>query len=58
VLAPLLQAQYGVSFGAGLPGPVDAIVLGIVTTASLLIGAVPALTAMRRSLADGLSVRL
>ena len=58
VLAPLLQAQYGVSFGLGLPGLVDLAVLGAVTLASLVIGAIPAATAMRRSLADGLSVRL
>ncbi|MBU4568035.1 MAG: ABC transporter permease, partial [Alphaproteobacteria bacterium] len=58
VLAPMLQSQYGVSFGVRLPGLVDLAVLGAVTTASLLIGAIPALTAMRRSLADGLSVRL
>lgn len=57
-LAPLLQSQYGVSFAVGLPGAVDLIVLAAVTGASLLIGAVPALMAMRRSLADGLSVRL
>jgi len=58
VLAPILQAQYGVAFSMGAPGLVDLAVLGAVTGASLLIGAVPALAAMRRSLADGLSVRL
>ena len=58
LVAPLLQAQYGVAFSMGLPGLVDLAVLGAVTAASLLIGAVPALAAMRRSLADGLSVRL
>jgi putative ABC transport system permease protein len=58
VLAPLLQAQYGVAFSMGAPGLVDLAVLGAVTAASLVIGAIPALTAMRRSLADGLSVRL
>ncbi|MEQ9505333.1 MAG: ABC transporter permease [Hyphomonas sp.] len=58
VLAPMLQAQYGVAFAMGAPGLVDAAVLGAVTAASLLIGAIPALTALRRSLADGLSVRL
>lgn len=57
-LAPMLQAQYGVAFGTGLPGRVDLTVLGAVSGASLLIGAVPAIAAMRRSLADGLSVRL
>ncbi len=58
VFAPMLQAQYGVAFSMGAPGLVDLAVLGAVTVASLLIGAIPALTAMRRSLADGLSVRL
>ncbi|ABI78825.1 ABC transporter, permease protein [Hyphomonas neptunium ATCC 15444] len=58
VVAPLLQARYGVAFGTGGPGLLDLYVLGAVTLASLLIGAVPAIAAMRRSLADGLSVRL
>lgn len=58
LFAPMLQAQYGVAFSMGAPGLVDLGVLGAVTGASLLIGAIPALTAMRRSLADGLSVRL
>lgn len=57
-VAPMLQAQYGVSFGGGGPGLLDLYVLGTVTAASMLIGAVPAIAAMRRSLADGLSVRL
>jgi len=58
VVAPMLQARYGVAFGSGGPGLLDLYVLGAVTFASLVIGAVPAIAAMRRSLADGLSVRL
>jgi putative ABC transport system permease protein len=58
LVAPALQARYGVAFGGGGPGLLDLYVLGAVTLASLLIGAVPALAAMRRSLADGLSVRM
>lgn len=57
-LAPIVQARYGVAFGADLPGTIDLAVLSAVTAASLVIGAVPAIAAMRRSLADGLSVRL
>lgn len=57
-VAPMLQARYGVAFGAGGPGLLDLYVLGAVTLAALVIGAVPAVAAMRRSLADGLSVRL
>lgn len=58
VIAPVLQARYGVAFGSGGPGLLDLYVLGAVTLASLAIGAVPAIAAMRRSLADGLSVRM
>lgn len=58
LIAPALQARYGVAFGGGGPGLLDLYVLGAVTLASLAIGAVPALAAMRRSLADGLSVRM
>ncbi|KCZ98561.1 ABC transporter permease [Hyphomonas polymorpha PS728] len=57
-VAPMLQARCGVAFGAGGPGLLDLYVLGAVTLAALVIGAVPAVAAMRRSLADGLSVRL
>lgn len=57
-IAPMLQARYGVAFGAGGPGLLDLYVLGAVTLASLVIGAGPAVAAMRRSLADGLSVRV
>jgi putative ABC transport system permease protein len=57
-IAPALQARYGVAFGSAGPGLMELQVLGAVTLAALLIGAVPAFTAMRRSLADGLSIRL
>lgn len=57
-LAPILQSRFGVAFGAGGPGLLELQVLGAVTAAALLIGALPALAAMRRSLADGLSIRL
>lgn len=58
LVSPLIQARYGVALGGGGPGLLDLTVLGAVTLASLVIGAVPAIAAMRRSLADGLSVRL
>ncbi len=55
---PMLADQYGISFGPPVPGWLDLGVLGGVTAASLLIGAVPAWMALRRSLADGLTVKL
>lgn len=57
-IAPMLQARYGVAFGTGGAGLLDLQVLAAVTGASLLIGVFPALAAMRRSLADGLSIKL
>ncbi len=58
VAGPMLAAQYGVSFGRPLPGWLDLGVLGVVTLASIIMGAVPAWMALRRSLADGLTVKL
>lgn len=55
---PLLTARYGVSLlgtGADLT---DLYTIVAVTMAALLMGAVPAWMALRRSLADGLSIKL
>ena len=53
-----LTARYGVSLVGTGPGMVDVYAIVAVTVAALLIGAVPAWTALRRSLADGLSIKL
>ena len=58
IAGPLVSERYGISLGGTGPGLFDLGVLGAVTLASLLAGAVPAWAAFRRSLADGLSVRL
>ncbi|MDJ0919712.1 MAG: ABC transporter permease [Henriciella sp.] len=55
---PILTAQYGIALtGTGL-GLVDLVTVGVVTLVSVVLGIFPAITAMRRSLADGLSVKL
>ena len=57
-LGPVLASRYGVQLqGLGL-GAVDGWTVLGVTLAALLIGTVPAILALRRSLADGLTVRL
>lgn len=58
IAAPILSARYGVSILDLGPGILDVKTLGAVTLAALVIGAIPAWTAFRRSLADGLSIRL
>lgn len=58
IAAPILSARYGVSILDLGPGLLDVKTLGAVTLAALLIGTVPAWTAFRRSLADGLSIKL
>jgi putative ABC transport system permease protein len=56
--APLLEQRLGVLIEVGTPGRIDAIIVGGVTLAALLMGAIPAWRAYRNSLADGLTVRL
>ncbi len=58
VAEPLLTARYGISLAGTGPGPVDLYTVLAVTGVALAIGALPAWLAFRRSLADGLSVKL
>ena len=58
VAAPILSAQYGVALMGTGPGLVDAYTIGAVTLAALFLGIWPAITALRRSLADGLTVKV
>ena len=58
IAAPILSAQYGVALiGTGL-GLVDLYTIIAVTVAALFLGIWPAITALRRSLADGLTVKV
>ncbi|MEQ9317024.1 MAG: ABC transporter permease [Henriciella sp.] len=58
LLGPVLSANYGVQLqGLGLSAIDLWTVLGV-TGAAILIGVIPAVTALRRSLADGLTVKL
>ncbi|MEM7492892.1 MAG: ABC transporter permease, partial [Pseudomonadota bacterium] len=58
VAAPILAAQYGIALIGAAPGLTDLITIGVVALVAFLLGSIPALIAMRRSLADGLTVRL
>ena len=58
IAAPILAAQYGIALMGTGPGLEDLYTIGIVTVAALILGVWPALTALRRSLADGLTVKL
>ncbi|WP_373006577.1 ABC transporter permease [Hyphomonas sp.] len=58
VAGPMVEARYGVSLAGTGPGLTDLYTLLAVTLAALVIGMVPAWAAFRRSLADGLSVKL
>ena len=58
LLGPYLAARYGVSMIGTGPGLLDLVTIGSVTFAALVIGMLPAWLAFRRSLADGLSVKL
>lgn len=58
IAAPILSAQYGIALMGTGPGLVDLYTIAAVTLAALCLGTWPAVTALRRSLADGLSVKL
>lgn len=58
MVGPLISAHYGISLIGTGPGLTDFYTLLAVTGAALLAGAIPAWMAFRRSLADGLSIRL
>ncbi|MEM9055492.1 MAG: ABC transporter permease, partial [Pseudomonadota bacterium] len=58
IAAPILSAQYGVALAGTGPGLVDLYTIGAVTLAALFLGIWPAITALRRSLADGLTVKV
>jgi putative ABC transport system permease protein len=58
IAAPILSAQYGIALLGTGPSLTDLYTIGAVTFAALLLGILPALTAMRRSLSDGLTVKV
>ena len=58
VIGPLVSAHYGISLIGTGPSLIDLYTLLAVTGAALVAGAIPAWMAFRRSLADGLSLRL
>ena len=58
IAAPILSAAYGIALTGTGPGLVDLYTIGAVTLAALLLGFWPAITALRRSLADGLTVKV
>ncbi len=58
IAAPILSAQYGVALIGTGPGWVDLYTIAGVTLAATCLGLWPAITALRRSLSDGLTVKL
>ncbi len=58
IAAPILSAEYGIALIGTGPGLVDVYTIGAVTIAALFLGIWPAITALRRSLADGLTVKV
>jgi putative ABC transport system permease protein len=55
---PVIEARYGLFIGIGWPGARDWMLLGIVVAAGILAGVLPSLRAYRRSVADGMMVRI
>ncbi len=57
-VAPLAEARFGLMLTTSLPGMTDAYVLLFVTGFAAILGIIPALQALKHSLADGLSIKL
>jgi len=58
VARPFLEARFNISALRMWPGAFDFGVVGAVTLIAALLGAIPALIALKRSLADGLTIRV
>jgi len=58
IAAPVLSSQYGIALIGTGPSLVDLYTIVAVTFAALFLGIWPAITALRRSLADGLTVKV
>ena len=54
---PLLEGRFNIGALSLMPGLYDIVVIGAVTAIAALLGVIPAWLALRRSLADGLSVK-
>ena len=58
LLAPLLEARFGILLPGLTPGLYDLGIIAAVTGAAAVLGAFPAWRAYRNSLADGMTIRL
>lgn len=58
VTSPMLEARYGILIADLTPGLYDLAIIGAVTLAAAVLGAVPAWRAYRNSLADGMTIRV
>ncbi|MCU0897282.1 MAG: FtsX-like permease family protein, partial [Burkholderiales bacterium] len=58
LLAPVLEARFGLGFALTAPSPREWALLGAVVLAGLLASVVPGLRAYRMSLADGMTIKV
>ena len=56
-LGPWLEARYGFAPARNIPGLFDLAVIGVLTAVAALLGLIPAIKALKRSVADGLAIR-
>jgi len=58
ILSPILESRFSISALNALPGLTDLYVIIALTVISALLGVIPALVALKRSVSDGLSIRI
>ena len=57
IVSPFLEGTYNIGAVRKFPGMFDAVVIAGVTLSAAILGFIPALVALKRSLSDGLSIR-
>ncbi|WCE29433.1 ABC transporter permease [Vibrio sp. SCSIO 43137] len=58
IAQPLIQQWYGISIQLSMISPYEWALLGLIQLAGIIIGVIPAVSAYRQSLADGMTIRI
>lgn len=58
IIQPIIQQLYGVNINLSMINSYEWMLLGLVQLAGMVIGFIPALSAYRQSLADGMTIRI
>ena len=58
IVSPIIQQHYGLAINLTAPSQYELILVGCIQLSGLLIGIIPAISAYRQSLSDGMTIRI